>query len=309
MKLEKNKIVFAGVIATILIFLGAYGYTLLNDEDETKNTLTQPEIPQWQDTESEYSSKLEAIDALKEEREKTAPSVYPEHMMDDKGYFNPDYMEYEKQRLIDSLQSQRNYTADYQFDFEKQPEPLEKETTHPQESTYPKETLPLPHSAQELALGHHLFFAANPKAVDANSISKLLAEVDGKQVLRKNSRIRLRLVEAFSLKGHYFPANTLLFGTVRFRPNRVLVQLTQIGGLSLELAAYDLQDGMEGLYLENSLREEATREVTQDVVQDINIAGLPQVRGLKNVFQRRQRNLKVTVLDGHRLLLQSNTNQ
>ena len=230
-------------------------------------------------------------------------------MMDEKGYFNPDYMEYEKQRLIDSLQGQHPYTANYQFDFEKQHEPLEKETTHPQESTYPKGNLPLPLSAKELALEHQLFFAANPKAVDTNSISNLLAEVDGKQVLRKNSRIRLRLVEALNLKRRYFPANTVLFGTVRFRPNRVMVQLTQIGGVSLELAAYDVQDGMEGLYLENSLREEATREVTQDVVQDINIAGLPQVRGLKNVFQRRQRNLKMTVLDGHRLLLQSSTNQ
>ena len=250
-----------------------------------------------------------AIDALKEEREKTAPSVYPEHMMDDKGYFNPDYMEYEKQRLIDSLQGQRHYTANYQFDFEKQPEPLKEETNHPQESIYPKETPPLSLSVQELALEHQLFFAANPKAVDTNSIPKLLVEVDGKQVLRKNSRIRLRLVEALSLNENHFTANTVLFGTVRFRPNRVLVQLTQIGGLSLELAAYDVQDGMEGLYLENSLREEATMEVTQDVVQDINIAGLPQVRGLKNVFQRRQRNLRVTVLDGHQLLLQSSTNQ
>ncbi len=309
MKLEKNKIVFAGVIATLLIFLGAYSYTLLNDEDETENTLTQPEIPQWEDAESEYSTKLEAIDALKEEREKTVPSVYPEHMMDDKGYFNPDYMEYEKQRLIDSLQGQRQYTANYQFDFEKQPEPLEKETVPQQETTHPKGTLPLSLSAQELALEHQLFFAANPKAVDTNSIPKLLVEVDGKQVLRKNSRIRLRLVEALSLNGHHLPENTLLFGTVRFRPNRVLVQLTEIGGVSLELVAYDLQDDMEGLYLENSLREEATREVTQDAIQDINIAGLPQVRGLKNVFQRRQRNLKVTVLDGHRLLLQSNSNQ
>ncbi|MEM6734577.1 MAG: conjugative transposon protein TraM [Bacteroidota bacterium] len=309
MKLEKNKIVFAGVIATLLIFLGAYGYTLLSDEDETENTLVQPEIPQWEDTESEYSTKLEAIDALKEEREKTAPSVYPEHMIDDKGYFNPDYMEYEKQRLIDSLQMQRQYTKDYQFDFEKQTQPLEKEITQPQESNHTKENLPLPFSAQELVLEHQLFFAANPTAVDTNSKPKLLAEVDGRQVLRKNSRIRLRLVEAFSLKGHHFPMNTLLFGTVRFRPNRVMVQFTQIGGLPAELAAYDLQDGMEGLYLENSLREEATREVAADVVQDINIAGLPQVRGLKNVFQRRQRNLKVTVLDGHRLLLQSNINQ
>ena len=304
MKLEKNKIVFAGVIATLLIFLGTYCYTLLSDEKETENTLTQPEIPQWQDTETEYSSKLEAIDALKEDRETKAPSVYPEHMIDDKGYFNPDYMEYEKQRLIDSLQGQRQYTANYQFDFEKRPQTFEQETKSPKEAS-PMTAI----SAQELALEHHAFFVAKPKVLENKSEAGILVEVDGRQVLRKNSRIRLRLVAPINWKGHHFPVHSVLYGTVRFRPNRVFLNITQLGQLPLDWEARDLQDGMPGLYLENSLREEATREVAEDVVQDINIAGLPQVRGLKNVFQRRQRNLKVTVLDGHRLLLQSNTHQ
>ncbi|MCR9228241.1 MAG: hypothetical protein NXH90_12545 [Flavobacteriaceae bacterium] len=30
-------------------------------------------------------------------------------MMDDKGYFNPDYMEYEKQRIIDSVYASTNH--------------------------------------------------------------------------------------------------------------------------------------------------------------------------------------------------------
>ena len=90
---------------------------------------------------------------------------------------------------------------------------------------------------------------------------------------------------------------------MRFRPNRTLLNITQIDHTPLQWEAFDLQDGLAGLYLENSLREEATQEVVDDMVQDINIAGLPQARGLKSVFQRSQRKQKVTVPDGHRLLL------
>lgn len=304
MKIEKNKIVFAGVIGTLLLFLGSYGYWMLTDDPEPENPSTQPEIPYWEDPESEYSTKLEAIDALKEERETTAPSVYPEHMMDEKGYFNPDYMEYEKQRLIDSIQGQRPYAPTYQFDFEKEVDSTKTKLISNEPTPIdPKTAL----STQKLGLEHQLFFAANPKSIKKDTSQSIPVEVDGKQVLRKNSRIRLRLREETTFKDHLFPKHTVLFGTVRFRPNRVLLQITQMGSLRIAWQAHDLQDGMLGLYLENSLREEATREVAEDVIQDINIAGLPQVRGLKNVFQRRQRNLKVTVLDGHQLLLQPNT--
>ncbi|MFD2586074.1 conjugative transposon protein TraM [Croceitalea marina] len=303
MILEKNKIVFAGVIGILLIFLGSYGYILMTGNDEPEDTLTQPEVPQWEDTESEYSSKLEAIDALKEERETQVPSVYPEHMIDEKGYFNPDYMEYEKQRIIDSIREQRPYAENYQFDFEKKADSKAAQSIPNDPIKMVTETALSP---EELGLEHQLFFAANPEAFEHLHTANILVAVDGKQVLRKNSRIRLRLVEAVILEGQHFPAHTVVFGTVRFRPNRVLLHITQIGQLPMDWEAYDLQDGMQGLYLENSLREEATREVAEDVVQDINIAGLPQVRGLKNVFQRRQRNLKITVLDGHQLLLQPN---
>lgn len=306
MKIEKNKIVFAGVIGTILLFLGSYVYMLMTDDDAPNETLTQPEVPKWEETESDYATKLEAIDALKKEREVTLPSVYPEHMMDDKGYFNPDYMEYEKQRIIDSLGEAREFSGSYQYDFEKKTDTASsiKETTEAVEVIVPLIT-----SADELALEHQLFFAARPKHTSILPIPSIPVEVDGKQVLQKNSRIRLRLTKATSIKSRLFPKHTILFGTVRFRPNRVLLHITQIGQLPLDWQAYDLQDGMTGLYLENSLREEATQEVVDDVVQDINIAGLPQVRGLKTIFQRRQRNLKVTVLDGHRLFLKPNTSQ
>ena len=67
--------------------------------------------------------------------------------------------------------------------------------------------------------------------------------------------------------------------------------------------AYDLQDGSEGIYIENSFKADASREVLDDVVQDINVAGLPQVGGIKQVFRRNNRNVKVTIINNDHLIL------
>lgn len=103
MKLQKNKIVFALVLVGVVLFITVYA--ILTFGKDKKGTLEPNRIPtpDVEENPVEYGSKLEAIEAIKEEREVVAPQLYPDHMVDDKGYFNPDYMEYEKQRIIDSV--------------------------------------------------------------------------------------------------------------------------------------------------------------------------------------------------------------
>jgi len=301
MKPQKNKIVFVLVLVGMVLFIVAYSVFTFGKNKKTELKPDRIPMPDLEENQKVYESKMEALDALKEEREITAPQIYPDHMVDDKGYFNPDYMEYEKQRIIDSVYNSGNLSPHR--------EPVQALDTKPNKEpeTEPKSIKESPSAnpmtATELALEQQLFFASQPKVLESETNGGILVEVDGKQVLRKNSRIRLRLVEPTIINGHRFPRYTALFGTVRFRPNRTILNNTQIDHVPLQWEAFDLQDGLTGLYLENSLREEATQEVMDDMVQDINIAGLPQIRGLKSVFQRSQRKQKVTVLDGHRLLL------
>ena len=301
MKPQKNKIVFVLVLVGMVLFIVAYSVFTFGKNKKPDLRPDRIPMPDLEENQKVYESKMEALDALKEERETTAPQVYPDHMVDDKGYFNPDYMEYEKHRIIDSVNSTGNLAPQRnQMELGEETSSIEPKT----EVTTIKEPLQDSSiSATELALEHQLFFASRPKVLKGKTNNGILVEVDGKQVLRKNSRIRLRLVEPTMINGHHFPKYTTLFGTVRFRPNRTILNITQIDHVPLQWEAFDLQDGLAGLYLENSLREEATQEVVDDMVQDINIAGLPQIRGLKSVFQRSQRKQKVTVLDGHRLLL------
>ncbi|MFD2101431.1 conjugative transposon protein TraM [Flagellimonas iocasae] len=304
MKPQKNKIVFVMVLVGVVLFIAVYSILTFGKDKKAELKPDRIPMPDLEENQKVYESKMEALDAIEVEHERTAPQIYPDHMVDDKGYFNPDYMEYEKQRIIDSVYSSGNLS------YEHESIPSLNTITKTKPKTVPAQNeAPISDSydtAAEMAVEQQLFFTSHPKTVNSEINSTVLVEVDGKQVLRNNSRIRLRLAKPMNFNGHHFLKYTKLFGTVRFQPNRTLLRITHINHVPFEGEAYDLQDGLTGIYLENSLQEEASHEVVDNMVQDINIAGLPQVRGLKSLFQRRQRQQKVTVLDGHRLLLKPN---
>ncbi|WP_088341717.1 conjugative transposon protein TraM [Robiginitalea sediminis] len=298
MNLEKNKIVFAGVLALILLFLVGYSFWIL-DDTRAEPALTAPGLPNWEGADTPFESKIQALDALKEVRPASElPSPYPDHMIDEKGYFNPDYMEYEKQRIIDSIYAREHFSREAPTLSASEATPTIVSST----GETPKEQVPA-RTSSDLSLEHQLFFASHPEKADGRYFAR--ARIAGDHLLRKQSRIQIQTLEDVSIGDETLPKNSILWGTVHFGPNRVFISVLHPRDEAQVLEAYDLQDGLRGIYLENSFKAEASREVLEDVVQDVNIAGLPQLTGIKNVFRRRQQNLKVTVLDGHRLLLKS----
>ncbi|MCB0743328.1 MAG: conjugative transposon protein TraM, partial [Ignavibacteriae bacterium] len=116
-------------------------------------------------------------------------------------------------------------------------------------------------------------------------------------------RLQLRLTRNAIINGNEVPKNTLLYGFVSFKPNRTMIEIENINHQPVKLKAFDLQDGAEGIYIENTFRAEATNEVIDDMVDDINVAGVPQVSGVKKIFQRNNRQVKVIILDNYKLIL------
>ena len=160
---------------------------------------------------------------------------------------------------------------------------------------------------KELGLEHELFFASNPMErpmeVNETTDAQLLVRVDGTQTVRQHNRLRMRLLEEAMINGTVIPRNTAIYGFVSFKPNRAMINIEHIDHNPINLGAYDLQDGSEGIYIENSFRAEAGREVVGDAIDDINISGVPQVRGIKSLFQRDNRLVKVTIMDNYQLIL------
>ncbi|WP_373056366.1 conjugative transposon protein TraM [Zunongwangia sp. H14] len=306
MKIEKNKIVFASVLAVVILFIVAYSFTIMSDDDNENDNLRQTTIPEIGNEQEEYFSKLDAINALKEVKETNAPSIYDESLIDSAGFYDPDLIDKEKQRIVDSIyNSGRISYSDNPY--RSAASVIIKKEKSEIDSTLPK--APTVISVKEIGLEHQLFFSSNPSEnpgqTPSNIDNMIYAEVDGTQVVKQNYRLRMRLSEDARINGILIPKNTPVFGFISFQPNRALIDIENINHKPVKLKAYDLQDGSEGIYVENSLRADATREVLDDLVQDINITGVPQVSGIKKVFQRDNRNIKVTVTNTYKLILKA----
>ncbi len=103
MKVEKNKIVCAAVLVVIFIFLISYSMMVMGDDKSENENLEQTLVPDLDENQKEYDSKLDAINDLKEVRENNAPSIYDEKFLDSTGLYNPDLPEQEKKRIVDSI--------------------------------------------------------------------------------------------------------------------------------------------------------------------------------------------------------------
>lgn len=313
MKIEKNKIVFISVLVVIVIFLVTYTLMTTGEDEEHQENLRQTEIPDLEEESQEtYESKLEAIDNLKEVRDKNAPSIYDETFLDSLGYYDTELLEKEKERKIDSIYELGKARQAQIANLKQTPQ------TSPSENNSPSLIERAPKvdtgearkiEAKEMGLEHQLFFASAPEApkdgTTSNTDKEINVMVDGTQVVKANSRLRMRLSQPARIGDKLIPKNTPVFGFVSFQPNRVLIEIENINKHQTSLKAFDLEDGSEGIYIENNFRAEVTTEVLDDVISDINIPSLPQVSGISKVFRRNNRNLKVTILNNYRLILKA----
>ncbi len=309
MKVEKNKIVFALVLICVVLFIGTYAFMVLGEEEEPTIENNQIPVPELGEEQKEYKSKLDALDDLKEVRETNAPSIYDERLLDSTGVYDPDLLEKQKMKIIDSIYNEGriNYSdASYRKSkISEPPKPKKKDSIKTKEKD---ETSIL---VKELALEHQLFFASNPlKNEDVkpqNTDEFIYAHVDGTQTVRKDYRLQMRLTKEALINDIVYPRNTQLYGFISFKPNRTIITIENINHKPIKLKSFDLQDGSEGINIVNSFRAEATQEVVGDVVDDINIVGVPQVSGIKRIFQRNNRRVKATIYNNYKLILKTVT--
>lgn len=303
MKLEKNKIVFISVLALVVIFLIAYTFLIMGDDETESENLKQTVVPELKQEQKEYKSKLDAINNLKEVRQTNAPSIYNESLLDSLGYYDPELDTKKKQRIVDSIYSSekiRYSDRTYEFAFLK--DSAKGKTTKRQ--SFPK-VLETIISTKELGLEHQLFFTSKPGINNkyGKTDEMVYVEVDGNQVVMVNNRLRMRITKETLIDGKVIPENTLIYGFIRFQPNRALIEIENLNHHPTKLKAFDLQDGSEGIYVENNFRAEVSKEVIGDLIGDINIPSVPQIGGIKKVFQRNNRNVKVTIVDNYKLIL------
>lgn len=306
MKIEKNKLVFGSVLLVVVLFIIGYTMMVISDGDNKDGSLEQTEIPKLKQEQKDYDSKLDAVNDIKDEREANIPSMYDERMLDSTGVYDPDLMDKEKQRIVDSIYSQGR--IDYTENGYRDSASKSSWRDRPFKEDSADVEVPEPITAKELGLEHQLFFASDPKQNPISYLpntSDLIVEVDGDQILKKDSRLQMRLLKEVRLGSSTLPKNTLVYGIVSFQPNRTLLKIENIAHIPVKLRAYDLQDGLEGIYLENSIRGEVATQVVGDVLDEVNITGVPQVSGITKIFQQHNKGIKVMVANNYKLILRA----
>ncbi|WP_349663445.1 conjugative transposon protein TraM [Cellulophaga lytica] len=305
MGIEKNKIVFAAVILCVVLFIGSYAVIMLGEDEEASIENNQIPIPQLEEGQKEYKSKLEAIDDLKEEKQTNAPSIYDERLLDSTGVYDPYLLEKQKMRIVDSIYNEgriRYSDSSLRKPVNKLPPSID-----PKKTIKETEKEGGHRTAKELELEHLLFFASNPLENQKLAIKKMeeviFVRVDGTQTVKTNYRLQLRLTKEAYINNTLVPKNTPIYGFVSFKPNRTMITIESINNIPVELKAFDLQDGSEGIYVENSFQANARQEIEGGIVDDIHIPGVPQLSGVKKIFQQNNRTVKVTVTDNYQLLL------
>jgi hypothetical protein len=232
--------------------------------------------------------------------------------MDSTGLYDPDLLDKEKMRLVDSIyKNGRIRYSPKQYNNIKI-DTVVLDTTNAMDKPSPdgidvKETQI---ASEERALEHQLFYASHPMAKVSATISPstILASVDGTQTVKTDYRLRMRLLQDLRINHVVLPKNTRIYGFVGFKANRTLIRIERIDHHPVELTAYDFEDGSEGIYIKNNFRAEATNEVVDDIVDDINITGVPQIKGVQRIFRRNRRNTRATISDNYLLILKLKEN-
>lgn len=300
MKIAKKKLVFLGIVIVILIFIIIYGWMAFGETAENGNQLEQTTVPVLEDNQKEYKTRMEAVDNLKEKKPSNAPSMYAEDFIDNEGNYDPYLPEKDKMKLMDSILASGPDLDDYGLNI------IQDTSEKTIDSMLPDLSVLKAIELASIGNGHTGFFSDVPSVNKVSIIpvnTAIYAMVNGDQVVRKNERLELRLAQDVSVAGDTLQKNTILYADCNFKSNRLLLTIFPIGKLKTSLKAFDISDGQQGIYIENSFRSQATTEVLDDVIQDINISGVPQVSGLKGIFQRNNRSVKVKVLNQYQLIL------
>jgi len=303
MKLQKNKIVFVLVLASVVLFITIYALLTFGKEEEPELNTDQIPLPDLEESPKAYESKLEALEAIKEERKTTAPPIYPEHMVDEKGYFNPDYMAYEKQRIIDSIYDVGQDKYDRQSPKRQSTAALDHKPEKKTPSISYSNNVTKGIDIKTLGLEHQLFFASKPKSNHKLPNKTPMVRVIGRQQIREGQRLELMLTSPLTINSIYLPKYTRVYGFTKIRPNRVLVEVSRLGDHPVALKAYDLQDGKEGIYVENHLKGALVNQGLDETIREVNIPGVPQLGGIKNIFRKDNRAIKVEIPNNYQFLL------
>ncbi|WP_421805758.1 conjugative transposon protein TraM [Flagellimonas sp.] len=301
---SSQKLLVIGVavsLVTLPFFLMSGG-----ENEESTNEFESFETPENRDEVQEYNSKLEAYQAERSERENVSLEFNIEDFEDDDTVSEEELMEKE----IDSLmnQNKRDYASPPSRSSSSGGSGRRSAST-----SYNRESPPRSERKENVNSGFQDFFSSTPESKSANQAATsqtdpfIYAVIHGDHTIRQGERVKLRLTKKATIAGMDFPENSYIYAFPSFQNNRVLLDINSINHVPVSISAYDTEDSAIGLYVKGAkMVGEVADETSQDAVDEIDVGGVPVGETVKRVFQRKQQEPTVTLLNNTKLILKPN---
>lgn len=134
----------------------------------------------------------------------------------------------------------------------------------------------------------------------------IYAFIDGDNTVTSNSRVKLRLSKDAIIEGKKYRRNTPFFATATFGVYRMLLRIESINHTPVSLEAYDAEDSNLGIYInDESLSAEAFTDSKDDLIDEVDVSGIPVGQTLKNIFKKGNNAIKIHLLNNDKLILKT----
>ncbi|MFK7102229.1 conjugative transposon protein TraM [Flavobacterium oreochromis] len=342
---KKRKYIFYGIIGVLILAVVGYGIADVSNSSE-ENPEKIEEIGTPESELDKYNSKVDAVGANEKQKNTPNSSlmdVYDTSKEDErkkkedeelrnlekqlqnvgKDNNNSNYSnssDYEENRPI-RASKRRNYNYSNSRSYATEGEKYKPEINYyPTNENKPVQknivTVPGPDLKEEKKIvseekvnrkSNSGFFKKTATSKVSKGQEQYYACVHTDQTVMDGNRIKLRLIKEANINGDIYPINTIIYGLVRIRPNRLLVTVNKINQTEVDLCLFDAEDSNEGMYVVTpNLNASLKKELNKEVIDDDDLSRIPFSKSLKSIFSKKVKEERITLLNNYKIIIKKN---
>ncbi|NJM79000.1 MAG: conjugative transposon protein TraM [Flavobacterium sp.] len=139
-----------------------------------------------------------------------------------------------------------------------------------------------------------------------NKIEKVIlyACIHTDQTVLDGNRVKMRLTKGTTIDGNYFPVNTILYGTAKIKPNRLIVLINKINQTDVELEIFDAEDSNNGIYVETpNLNAMLKKELQKEALEEDDLERIPFSKTLTNLLSKKAKEERIELLNNYKIII------
>lgn len=205
-----------------------------------------------------------------------------------------------------SKPSYTSYEEDYNYSSRNQENITSSDYTHSENTQTVNTDLSVKEEKKEAEKTGSGFFNKKKKTILTKSSSTMIyASIHGDQSIMTNNRVKMRLTKETVINGYKFPTNTIVYGTAKIEPNRLLILINKINQTDVKLEVFDAEDSNKGLYvLTPNLNAFIKKELKNDALENnTDLNRIPLGSTIRNLLTKKIKEERIEILNNYKLII------